>query len=620
MSSSTNFRIPSESNITISPFFAIPATGSVPSSPNDDRTRSGASINASTNPHDAHGDSSLFGAGFNFVNSIVGAGIIGMPVAMKECGFFTGIFLILFVAYLVHQSTIMIIECGLVTKKLNLEELCRHLFGVHGYNACALSMFLFAYGAMIAYMMIIGDTVPIALDYFMHAHAPSRAVVMLVSGCLVMLPLSLLRDMSSLSSTSLLSISADFFMVLFICIRSQTAARNQGTTFDSGGDVTVVNGNSIAAGLGTISFAFVCQHSSFIVFRSMREATLPNWKTVANYSLVIAGSMCLLLALVGYLAFGNYVNGDILTNFSEQDELILVARLLLAITMIFTFPMEVFVARHCLISIVHNYLEEKNTDHVKHRSGGGANNANASIARGGSVIDTGRLSDMNGVELSSFGSHQNNNNRKGVIINVAVTDDEDEDEHEDDVEGALGAVQSSDSVLPNDSDVVDAESGSGDATAGSGSIAASSCSETDGPYAAEAVAVAEAVAIGRTDQEGDEHEVSAIKHVGVTLLLWGSSIIIAISTKNLKIVLALTGALAASMLGYIIPASLYLKTYESEFLAFLQKFDRESTSYEALPYQRVMSGSKFMLPLFMFAFGVIAMLTGVGTVFYEMSH
>ena len=96
--------------------------------------------------------------------------------------------------------------------------------------------------------------------------------------------------------------------------------------------------------------------------------------------------------------------------------------------------------------------------------------------------------------------------------------------------------------------------------------------------------------------------------------------VIAISTENLKVVLALTGALAASMLGYIIPAALYMKTYEAELLSVLQKFDRESTSYEALPYQRVMSGSKFMLPLFMFVFGFIAMLTGVGTVFYEMSH
>ena len=320
MSSSMHVASSSEGNATISPFFSVPGS---PSSASRGANQQGpgtpgGSTTATTTGHDSGGDSSMFGAGFNFVNSIVGAGIIGMPVAMKECGLFTGIFLIIFVAYLVHQSTIMIIECGLVAKKLNLEELCRHLFGVHGYNICSLTMFLFAYGAMIAYLMIVGDTVPVALDYFMGAEAPSRTTVMLLAGCFIMLPLSLLLDMASLASTSLLSIAADVFMVVFICVRSHTAAEKQDTEFDPSGDVTVVNGASIAAGLGTISFAFVCQHSSFIVFNSMKEATLSNWRTVANYSLIIAGCLCLLLGLVGYLAFGGYSQGDILTNFNNH--------------------------------------------------------------------------------------------------------------------------------------------------------------------------------------------------------------------------------------------------------------------------------------------------------------
>lgn len=242
------------------------------------------------------------------------------------------------------------------------------------------------------------------------------------------------------------------------------------------------------------------------------------------------------------------------------------ARLFLAITMVFTFPMEVFVARHCLISMVHNYFEEKSTDHVRHR-GGEAAGASGMAAYPGT--DTGRPSDLNGVELSSFGKSS----------------------------GSSSGAASREDVM---------EAGRDDSMASAGD-------------AEEEEVVAPAELIGRTDQAGDEHEVSLPKHVAVTLVLWGSALTIAVSTENLKVVLALTGALAASMLGYIIPAALYMKTYEAELLAVLQKFDRESTSYEALPYQRVMSGSKFMLPLFMLVFGFVAMLTGVGTVFYEMS-
>ena len=67
------------------------------------------------------GKSSQLATGFNFVNSIVGAGIIGIPVAIKECGLFMGILLLILVAYLVDQSVILLIECGTQARRWNFE-------------------------------------------------------------------------------------------------------------------------------------------------------------------------------------------------------------------------------------------------------------------------------------------------------------------------------------------------------------------------------------------------------------------------------------------------------------------------------------------------------------------
>ncbi len=95
----------------------------------------------------------LFGATFNFVNSIVGAGIIGIPYAIKECGFIMGIILIASIAYCINSSVRMLISTGIKENKYNFEELSYHLFGKVGYNAVIISMFTFAYGALIAYMV-----------------------------------------------------------------------------------------------------------------------------------------------------------------------------------------------------------------------------------------------------------------------------------------------------------------------------------------------------------------------------------------------------------------------------------------------------------------------------------
>ena len=44
-------------------------------------------------------------------------------------------------------------------------------------------------------------------------------------------------------------------------------------------------------GIGAMFFAFVCQHNSFIIFRSLKRQTLENWKQVAHISVVSTTSV-----------------------------------------------------------------------------------------------------------------------------------------------------------------------------------------------------------------------------------------------------------------------------------------------------------------------------------------
>jgi sodium-coupled neutral amino acid transporter 11 len=95
---------------------------------------------------------------------------------------------------------------------------------------------------------------------------------------LVILPLCLLRDISALSWTSLLSIIADIALILIVVACAPAVAKSEGIRT---GQVTVYS-PSVFAGVGAMSFAFVCQHNSFIVFRSLKESTIDNWKKVTT--------------------------------------------------------------------------------------------------------------------------------------------------------------------------------------------------------------------------------------------------------------------------------------------------------------------------------------------------
>lgn len=290
------------------------------------------------------GTSSFSGAYFNFVNSIVGAGIIGMPYAIHHCGFYLGVFLLCFVGYITYFSVNLLVETGEKLRRYSYEEIVEISFGSTGKFFIVLFQFLLAFGAQIAYGIVIGDTMTDLIAYFDEDNPlTNRPLVVFIYSTCFILPLCLLRDMSSLSYSSALSIFAVVFIVFAVAIQGPTAGKDQNIkhNFD-------VAESSWFGGLGAISFAFVCHHSSFLVFNSLEKKTIESWNHVSFWAVMTATTLCLLMGIFGYYAFDQTAKGDILNNFDYNDPVINVARALLAFTMVFTFPMEQYVSRHCI--------------------------------------------------------------------------------------------------------------------------------------------------------------------------------------------------------------------------------------------------------------------------------
>ena len=86
----------------------------------------------------------------NFLNSIVGAGIIGMPLAFSLTGLCFGFFLLIFVAFLTDQSVRMLISMGRDCDVDDYAKLAKKIFGKRGYIAICLFMAFLAFGAMTA--------------------------------------------------------------------------------------------------------------------------------------------------------------------------------------------------------------------------------------------------------------------------------------------------------------------------------------------------------------------------------------------------------------------------------------------------------------------------------------
>lgn len=102
--------------------------------------------------------SSLAGASFNFINSIIGAGIIGIPSALHEAGFGTGVVLLTLVALITDYTVLLLIKDGIMAGKFSYQEMVTVAFGRPGYIFLTVAQFLFPFFAMTGYIVITGDT------------------------------------------------------------------------------------------------------------------------------------------------------------------------------------------------------------------------------------------------------------------------------------------------------------------------------------------------------------------------------------------------------------------------------------------------------------------------------
>ena len=160
----------------------------------------------------------------------------------------------------------MIISIGKLAMVNSYETLCEASFGRAGFLFVSLSMFFLSYGSMVAYLLIIKDTLPVLFGVHPEDVATKRAI-MLASSLLIILPLSMQRDMANLEKTSSVNVFLNICLVVLVVGFSPV-----GESVDAQGGIMQMISNeplldlgTFFVGFGVCSFAFVCQDSSFII-------------------------------------------------------------------------------------------------------------------------------------------------------------------------------------------------------------------------------------------------------------------------------------------------------------------------------------------------------------------
>jgi sodium-coupled neutral amino acid transporter 11 len=159
----------------------------------------------------------------NMANSIIGAGIIGQPYALRQAGMTMGILLLTALTLTVDWTIRLIVVNSKMSGADSFQATMQYCFGRSGLIAISIAQWAFAFGGMVAFCIIVGDTIPHVLGAlfpslremsFLWLLTDRRAVIVLfVLG--VSYPLSLYRDIAKVRLFPLLvQISgADMFIV-----------------------------------------------------------------------------------------------------------------------------------------------------------------------------------------------------------------------------------------------------------------------------------------------------------------------------------------------------------------------------------------------------------------------
>ncbi|KAJ2765442.1 hypothetical protein IWQ56_004094 [Coemansia nantahalensis] len=287
---------------------------------------------------------------FNLTNAIVGAGLIGLPYAARQAGVAVGAAMIVVVALLVAWTLRVLALSSKLAGQPTYQGLVQHCFGGAGLLASSLFQGAMAGGGMASFIVIVGDTLPHVLAALMPAAAASRAGAVLFSRRFVVAffvvclayPLSLYRDVGKLGKTSAFAVIAMCTIVVAVVV--------EGPRIDPGlrappGTPVRLAATGVFQAVGVITFAFVCHHNSFMIYGSLRKPTLNRYFEVIRISTLASTAVSLVIAVAGYLCFRDRTQGNILNNFPQDSLPINIARLLFALNMIATFPMETLVAR-----------------------------------------------------------------------------------------------------------------------------------------------------------------------------------------------------------------------------------------------------------------------------------
>ncbi|KAL9181592.1 hypothetical protein ACHAXT_010397 [Thalassiosira profunda] len=301
----------------------------------------------------------------NLSNTIVGAGMLGLPGAFGGTGWLSGIVLLVVAAAFSAHGLVLLSKAACISGRpssfysVAMASVPRYTILIDA--AVALKCF----GVATGYLITISDSMVNALDHILLTGYPEQDERFFVSlllsrhvwvlGALVLvLPFSFYRTLDELKKASALALVFVFMLVGMIvsyangvadpCAgREENVCRGEMEPYTSFG--------STLSNLPIFVFAFTCHQNIFPIVNELDALCQRRLNIVICCSIGFALTVFAVVALEGYKTYGSLVRGDILLNYPENQQVTFL-RICIAFMLALHYPLQLDPSRRCITSLV----------------------------------------------------------------------------------------------------------------------------------------------------------------------------------------------------------------------------------------------------------------------------
>ena len=279
------------------------------------------------NPKYSQGTTTFSGAFLQIGNTILGAGIISLPVVIRYLGFILGIAFIIVIAALTVYSCYLLLKAHQITRKKNYSSIALAAMGEKGYLLTNIMIILNNFGLSAVYFRIFGDTIQnvvggyVSEDSFLvtNWHNFLYILIILVLMCFIIWT----EDFEKFEKTSFLGMFGIlvYFITLIILFFYKKSKGFE--PFYSSDSFFVSNEyTNILISLPSVFLSFSFQFNLFPIYSGLIQRTHYEMIRVTEMSIFFCLILYIFSGVIGYLMYGENLTDTILLAFLKdmQDD------------------------------------------------------------------------------------------------------------------------------------------------------------------------------------------------------------------------------------------------------------------------------------------------------------